>query len=457
MPIIQQLGVYMIENKKDDKVTFEQHPAFEKKKKRSSKYKGIKQSEVNPFNNIIEQHTEHKNRIIKIVFIIVMILSVLIIIKVASNEYTKSIEKATKLEKMNQVISLIDIQMNKADLFQKEQLATRAIIQYDKIIKYDFINRRQWIEKQDKYKQMILQSFPVLGMKKGINYIVPTILTTMKHIPKGNFTIGRRQGKGDDDELPFKKISITSEFWMSESEITNYQIKKIMPNHSSGKWGKYFLSGDSLPAVNISWQEANLFCRSLTEAEQNVNRIPKNYEYRLPTEAEWEYACRAGTETIYFWGDKFGELGAQFANTRDGRFIKLEKWNKERGIAKNDKHIVSAPVKSYAPNGFGLYDMTGNVWEWCADWYRPKAYMHISQENPLNSRPVEVVISKMRESDAERYVIPSPAKVMRGGSWGNLPSECRSAAREYAEAKDKNTGVGFRIVLAPKILNTLKQ
>lgn len=354
-------------------------------------------------------------------------------------------KKITDIEKQ---ISLFGSLAEAEKGYEKQRAVIKAIAWIDAGNEIDRQNPDKWESLRTQYLKMLDDSMPV----EGLNYVVPTAAIDMAFVPKGIFLMGRGDDEsGKTDELPRRAVNITYGFWMSRTEITNQQFWEFFPSHSVALWKMHVLDRHSQPAVMLDWHMASYYCDRLNQKEQKAQRIPANYEYRLPTEAEWEYACRAGSETAYYWGDKFGSQGAEFANSRDLKSTRILNWQEEKDMSPDDGYIVSAPAGSYKPNAFGLYDMSGNVSEWCWDWYNPTAYGEIPAVNPVQSKPVASKI-EMTATSGRRYTIESTGKVIRGGSWGNTPSECRSAARDASVPELKNTGVGFRIVLAPKIL-----
>jgi formylglycine-generating enzyme required for sulfatase activity/tRNA A-37 threonylcarbamoyl transferase component Bud32 len=189
-----------------------------------------------------------------------------------------------------------------------------------------------------------------------------------------------------------------------------------------------FPQSDDHPVSNVSWEDAAAFCRWLSEKE--------NKKYRLPTEAEWEFACRAGTTTWYSSGDR-DETLRLVANVADASLRErhppvewAESWN--------DGYVFTAPVGSFEPNAFGLHDMHGNVWEWCADWYDPAYYRRTGSVDPPGP-----TYSPQR-AGLESY------RVFRGGGWDNYPGFCRSADRYSSHSPLLRTSwAGFRVVREP--------
>jgi formylglycine-generating enzyme required for sulfatase activity len=178
-----------------------------------------------------------------------------------------------------------------------------------------------------------------------------------------------------------------------------------------------FTQNGDHPVVGVTWNDAVAFCRWMTE---HTGRT-----VRLPRELEWEYACRAGTQTAYWWGDELDTSGA-VANLAD-----TGHWEKRAGLRlmpMDDQHQFTAPVGQYRGNPFGLHDMIGNAWEWCEDEYKPFGAGH-------RLEPVEPEGSDFR--------------VLRGGSWGDEAWNCRSATRDWCRADARGHNAGFRVVAVP--------
>jgi formylglycine-generating enzyme required for sulfatase activity len=257
-------------------------------------------------------------------------------------------------------------------------------------------------------------------------------------IPPGKFAMGDPQGHRD--ERPLTVVEIDKPFWISKYEITNSQYAQFDSSHDSryehkGSWmfNEWDLGWDlntpRQPVARISWKEAMAFCQWLS----NKTNLTAN----LPTEAQWEYACRAGTNTPFFYGDLDTDF-SQFANMADKtmRDIVYDARNQyspdlvPREDRFNDTKLVSTEVGQYKPNAWGLFDMHGNVWEWTRSEYKAYPYSDIDGRN--------------------NYDINSE-KVVRGGSWYDRPKRCRSAFRLSYPAWRKLYNVGFRIVLESDI------
>ena len=238
--------------------------------------------------------------------------------------------------------------------------------------------------------------------------IVNPVGMKLKYIPPGEFLMGSSGSeKGqDDDELPQHLVKLTKGFYIGVTEVTQGQWIKVMKNRP---WSEQtsVKEADSYPATYVSWDDAVEFCKKLGEKERRI--------YRLPTEAEWEYACRAGTKTAYSCGDDDDALH-EYAWFRSNTYDAGEKY--------------AHPVAQKKPNPWGLYDMPGNVWEWCTDFYHSGSY------------PASQVTDPKGSPTGERHVI-------RGGAWNFIAGDCRSAERGAAEPDSRNTCVGFRVLLEP--------
>jgi len=244
-------------------------------------------------------------------------------------------------------------------------------------------------------------------------------------------------------EHPQHRVRITKPFYLGTYHVTRGQFRQFVAatayktgaekGKNPGAYGwdpdkkefgfneKYswrnagFQQTDEHPVVNVSWNDGVAFCKWLSKKEGKT--------YRLPTEAEWEYACRAGTTTRYYSGDD-PETLAKVGNVADAAAkAKFPDW--QYTIKANDGYVFTAPVGKFKPNAFGLYDMHGNAWQWCADWYGTEYYAKSPVDDPTGPASGNV-------------------RVLRGNSWGNWPGSTRSAGRNgYPDGSDDSTG--FRV------------
>lgn len=228
------------------------------------------------------------------------------------------------------------------------------------------------------------------------------IPNTMAWIPPGEFVMGSPDDEPDryQDEGPQREVVIEEGFWLSKYEVTQREFQALMQqNPSSAK------DDPNCPVERVTWTVAMQYCARLTEQESAAGRIPPGYVYRLPTEAEWEYACRAGTQTAYSFGDSISEL-SYYA------------WWADNGGPKPH------PVGEKLPNPWGLYDMHGNVFEWCLDEYK---------EYPGGEIPGTRARRALRSG-----AFYCPASLLR--------SSCRI---ESTHAAALSPLIGFRVALAP--------
>ncbi|HQO33185.1 MAG TPA: formylglycine-generating enzyme family protein [bacterium] len=243
-------------------------------------------------------------------------------------------------------------------------------------------------------------------------------------IPHGSFTMGSptsEQGRYPDETQ--YQVTISRDFYIGKYEVTNAQFRAFRPNHNSKEYNGLTLNEDDQPVVYVSWYDVKAFFEWLNT--QCGNAYP-GMRFRLPTESEWEYACRAGTETRRYWGDDLNEDQAcGYANVRD--LTGKDKWDWTSVFNCSDGYGATALVGQFQPNAFGLYDMIGNVWEWCNDWYGP--YPSGSAIDPVGPDFGE-------------------NRMNRGGSWFYYPGYCRSAHRNWNYPTLSDLNVGFRIVLS---------
>ena len=216
-------------------------------------------------------------------------------------------------------------------------------------------------------------------------------LTNMVLIKAGSFLRGKYP------------VTITRDFWLSKYEVTQGEYVAVM-----GKNPSHFPGDTNRPVEKLSYFDAAAYCSALTKNERDAGRLPNGYAYRLPTEAEWEYACRAGTTNFFSFGDSVTDAD-QYA------------WTLE------NSETTTHPVGQKRPNPWGLYDMHGNVWEWCSDWFADYPPMPLT--DPLGPRLGKV-------------------KVFRGGGWNHAIEFARSANRFMMAPSNGIYFVGLRVALS---------
>ena len=275
-----------------------------------------------------------------------------------------------------------------------------------------------------------------MGVPESMSLLLPnqTPLELML-LPAGEFAMGSshtEEGREKDEQLHYARI--TRPFYIGACEVTQAQWLAVSGSNPS----KFKDAQDSpqRPVERVSWLDIQ---KNFLEKIQPL--APSGWHLRLPTEAEWEYACRAGTETPYYFGSSMETYqGAFMVDQSKPRRLTmtyrktLTYRRKTDSIAKSPAHSSGAtetmPTGSYAPNAWGLFDMHGNVWEWCEDWYDEKFYQKDPAVDPANLERGEF-------------------RVLRGGSWNYSARSCRSAQRYRRAPEDRHFNFGFRIVLAP--------
>ena len=251
------------------------------------------------------------------------------------------------------------------------------------------------------------KSAPATGKRfyRAVAFAAPPNLV---FIPPGAFRMGSPTNEVDryDWEGPQTAVTISRGLWMGKYEVTQGEYQALMGRNPSR-----FTGDTNRPVETVSWHEATNCCAVLTQQERMAGRIATNSVYRLPTEAEWEYACRGWTSTRFSYGDDPGYTNlANYA------------WSSDNSGG------TTHPVGQKFPNPWGLHDMHGNVWEWCGDWY--------------GDYPGGIAVDPQ-----------GPAtglfRVVRGDSWYGFAGTCRSAYRDGGDPAYGSSIIGFRVVLAP--------
>ena len=251
---------------------------------------------------------------------------------------------------------------------------------------------------------------------------------TLLPIPAGTFTMGSpptEKGHGRDEKQ--RQVTLSRPFLMASTEVTQAQWQALMGtrftdliNQQAGPLGrgakltsKPSATGPDQPMCFVNWQDALNFCETLTQKEQSAGLIPTSVRYTLPTEAQWEYACRAGTQTAFHTGKTINSHQANFYGLRP-----------YQGGKSGPYREMTTPVGSLTPNAWGLFDMHGNLYEWCLDWYEEVPRAKTDPQGPSSG----------------------DGRLIRGGAWDRQASSCRSAYRYSRDPVRRAHNIGFRII-----------
>ena len=266
---------------------------------------------------------------------------------------------------------------------------------------------------------------PLVPREEPAEIVLSSLGMKFRRVPAGTFIMGSPAaeiGRGDDEDP--HEVTITQPFYMAVCEVTQAQYRMLM----QGKQPSFFaatglgteevqgINTDDFPVESVSFHNATQFCRMLSES---ASEAATGRSYSLPTEAEWEYACRYGSRSPFSFGSSLTNMLANAIPT--DRF--------------REGTIDLAPRKTtrvgtYGPNPAGLFDMHGNVWEWCSDWYEKDYYRRSPKTDPKGPDHSS-----------------SNTRVIRGGSWANDASACRSAVRSFRLPTDTQFNLGFRVVM----------
>jgi formylglycine-generating enzyme required for sulfatase activity len=257
------------------------------------------------------------------------------------------------------------------------------------------------------------QPTPLVVDGTPTSHTVASISMDMIFCPPGTFTMGsptNENGRGGDETQ--HQVTLSHGFYLGKHEVTQAQYETIMTGNPEGLNAKpsNWPNNNDRPVEKVSWNDAQIFLTRLNEMEQTAGRLPTGWKYVLPTEAQWEYACRAGTTTAYSWGNDINSTRANY--------------NWDGGGTSGNDFKQTRDVGQYAANPWGFFDMQGNVWEWVSDW---KAnYLIGAQTDPEGPA-----------SGSDR--------VKRGGSWANDGTYLRSAKRHNNSPGGRYNNLGFRV------------
>jgi formylglycine-generating enzyme required for sulfatase activity len=285
------------------------------------------------------------------------------------------------------------------------------------------MRQRRWTDPTDEDAEREILFLTGRGIRAPMPRLLNSLSMEFTLLPPGEFWMGSPPGEPGrhPDEHPQHRVRLTQPFYLGTLPVTQDQWMKVMrfnPSaHREGGTSANRVEGldtSSFPVERVSWFDAESFCQALNELpeERDAGRV-----YRLPTEAEWEYACRAGTTTLFHFGN---DLTSDRAN--------LDGSNPE-GLALRSLYLGrTCPVGQYPSNAFGLRDMHGQVWEWCSDWFSDDYYQHSPNQDPTG--PTE-----------------STRRALRGGGWYYGARIARSAYRYRYEPEARHHDFGLRVVI----------
>ncbi|HEY9875169.1 MAG TPA: SUMF1/EgtB/PvdO family nonheme iron enzyme [Candidatus Obscuribacterales bacterium] len=270
------------------------------------------------------------------------------------------------------------------------------------------LNPQQSVQPQP--TQSVSSKQPSSKSTTAVEQLPNSVVLEMVAIPAGSFLMGSPNGEGNDSERPQHWVKVSS-FYMGKYPVTNAQWKAVMRTDPASSYTGF--GGSNQPVINVSWYEAQEFCQKLSRLSGK--------KYRLPSEAEWEYACRAGATTAFYFGENINTKQVNY----DGNYP-------YKNAPKGEYWQRTTQVGKFPVNSFGLYDMHGNVWEWCEDeWH----------EN-YSGAPTDGSAWINQNENSSRDL----SNLLRGGSWVSHADYCRSAYRDRYHADFRFNFIGFRVV-----------
>ena len=340
----------------------------------------------NPLKEILEQEEREKQEKIK-----------QLQIEAASDYKNKDYEKA--IPKLEEILAL------DSSLTAAQKLLTRCKSKVEERSQIETEETEEIVETEQVEEAEQTEDLSVLGTIAGERKTVTVndIEFAFRWCPAGTFLMGSpRSEDGRESDEKQHQVTLTSGFWMMETPVTQEQWIAIMDNNPS------YFEGDDFPVESVSWNDCQKFCKTCADLGLLV---------QLPTEAQWEYACRAGSAKAYFWGNALkGDKASCDGNHPCGT----------TSLFKSSYYTSTTSVRSFDPNEWGLYDMHGNVWEWCEDRY--------------GAYPDEENVTDPTGSLSGSF------RVNRGGSWKNGARKCRSAARNANSKGTRDYKLGFRCI-----------